>query len=64
MKDRSFSTYVVSSSTKRHIIKHLVTPQDEYMAILGSCKKHDIRRRAKDVLSDRLKLMDEKKQQL
>ena len=61
LKDRSFSTHVVSSSTKRHIIKHLVTPQDEYMAILGSFKKHGIRRRAKDALSDRLKLMDQKK---
>ena len=62
MKDHSFSTYVVLNSTKRHIVKHLVTPQDEYMAILGSFKKHNIRRRAKDALSDRLKLMDEKKQ--
>ena len=58
VKDHSFSTYVVSSSTKRHIIKHLVRPQDEYMAISGSFKKHDARRRAKDTLSDRLKLMD------
>ena len=64
VKDRSFSTYVVSSTTKRHIVKHLVTPQDEYMAILGSFKKHDIRRRAKDALLDRMKLMDEKKWQL
>ena len=59
VKDNSFSTYVVSSCTKRHIIKHLVTPQDEYMAILGSFKKHNVRRRAKDALLDRLKLMDE-----
>ena len=63
MKDRSFSTYVVSSSTKRRIVEHLVTPQDEYMAIIGSFKKHDVRRRAKDALSDRLKLMGEKKRQ-
>ena len=61
MKDHSFSTYVVLNSTNRHIVKHLVTFQDEYMAILGSFKKHNIRRRAKDALSDRLKLMDGKK---
>ena len=59
VKDCSFSTYVVSSSTKTHIVKHLVRSQDEDMAISGSFKKHDARRRAKDALSDRLKLMDE-----
>ena len=38
VKDHSFSTYVVSNSTKKHIIKHLVVPRDKQVAILGSFK--------------------------
>ena len=30
VKDRNFSTYVVSNSTKKHIIKHLVVPRDKH----------------------------------
>ena len=33
VKDHNFSTYIVSNSTKKHIIKHLVVPRDKYMAI-------------------------------
>ena len=33
VKDRNFSTYVVSNSTKKHFIKHLVVPRDKHMAI-------------------------------
>ena len=36
VKDHNFSRYIVSNSTKKHIIKHLVILQDKHMAILGS----------------------------
>ena len=52
VKDRNFSTYVVSNSTKKHIIKHLVVPRDKHMAILGSFKKRNAIERAKNALSD------------
>ena len=52
--------YVVSKSTKRHIISRLVVPQDEHLAILGSFNKHNIMRKAKDALAVRSRFMDEK----
>ena len=61
VKDSNFSTYIVSSSTKKHIIKNLIVPRSKYMALLGSFDKRDIMERAKSALSDRLRLKDEKK---
>ena len=61
VKNRNFSTYVVSNSTKKHIIKHLVVPRDKHMAILGSFKKRNAIERAKNALSDKLRLKNEKK---
>ena len=61
VKDRNFSTYVVSNSTKKHIVKHFVVPRDKHMAILGSFIKHNAIERAKNALSDRLRLKNEKK---
>ena len=61
VKDRNFSTYVVSNCAKKHIIKHLVVPRDKHMAILSSFKKHSTIEKAKNALSDKLKLKNEKK---
>ena len=59
LKDDNFSTYVVSNATKRHIEK-LVVPRDKHFAILGTFKKRDIIRQAKEALLDRQKLKREK----
>ena len=61
VKDSNFSMYVVSRSTKKHIIKNLIVPRSKYMALLGSCDKRDVIERAKSALSDRLRLKGEKK---
>ena len=61
VKNHNFSTYIVSDSTKKDIIKPLVVPRDKHMAILGSFKKHNAIERAKNMLSDRLRLKNEKK---
>ena len=60
LKDDNFSTYVVSKATKRHIIEKLVVPRDKHFAILGTFKKRDIIRQAKEALLDRQKLKREK----
>ena len=60
LKDDDFSTYVISNATKRDIIKHLVIPRDKHSAILGSFKKRDAIRQAKEALLDRQRLRDEK----
>ena len=60
LKDDNFSTYVLSNATKRDIIKKLVVPRDKHFAILGTLKKRDIIRQAKEALLDRQKLKREK----
>ena len=60
LKNDNFSTYVVSNSTKRHIIEKLVVPRDKNFAILGAFKKSNVIRQAKEVLLDRQRLRDEK----
>ena len=52
LKDGNFSTYVVSNATKRHVIEKLVVPQDKHFAVLGTFKKRDIIRKAKEALLD------------
>ena len=61
VKDSNFSMYVVSSSTKKHIIENLIIPRSKYMALLGSFDKHDVMERAKSALSDRSRWKDIKK---
>ena len=60
LKDDNFSTYVVFNATKRDIMKHLVVPRDKHFAILGSFKKRDAIRQAKEALLDRQRLRDKK----
>ena len=38
LKDDNFSTYVVSNTTKRDIMKYLAVPRDEHFAMLGIFK--------------------------
>ena len=64
LKDDNFSTYVVSNATKRDIIEKLVVPRDKHFAILGTFKKRDIIRQAKEALLDRKKLKEKRKQPL
>ena len=59
LKYGTFSTYVVSSATKKDIIKHLVVPRDNHYTILGSFKKCYIIRKAKEALLDRNRLRNE-----
>ena len=61
VKNRNCSTYIVSNSTKKHIIKHLVVPRDKHMAILGSFKKHNTIERTKNALLDRQRLKGRKR---
>ena len=56
LKYGTFSTYVISNTTKKDIIKHLVKPSDKYYAILGFFKKHYVIRKAKEALLDRQRL--------
>ena len=60
LKDGNFNTYAVSNATKRHIIEKLVVPRDKHFAILGTFKKRDIIRKAKEALLDRQTLRSEK----
>ena len=61
LKDDNFSTYVVSKVIKRDIIKHLVVPRDKHFAILGTFKKRDVIRKAKEALLERQRLRDKEK---
>ena len=64
LKDDNFSTYIVSNATKRDIIEKLVVTRDKHFAILGTFKKRDVIRKAKEALLDRKRLKREKKRPL
>ena len=64
LKYGTFSTYVVSSTTKKDIIKHVVIPRDKHFAILGSFKKCYVIKKAKEALLDRQRLRSEERSAL
>ena len=61
LKYGTFSTYVVSSATKKDIIEHLVIPSDKRNAILGSVMKRYVIKNAKEPLLDRKRWRSEER---
>ena len=60
IEDDNFSICIVSNATKRDIIEKLVVPRDKHFAILGTFKKRQIIRQAKEALLDRQNLRRQK----